>query len=183
MTKKKALLFGGGAIVLVLLVTLIVILTAGSKTPDILVNTESTDSGLTVNDVSDVTSDNNVSMVDLPNVEDTGTESSESDAILDPEKGGSVEVNLSEIEKEATPPPKPQVKDESQLTNPNQEPSYAEEDTKINPDSNTPQNGEKKNGMIYIDGFGWIKDEGGGTVEKSFDSDGDINKQVGNMGN
>ena len=183
MTKKKTLLFGGGAIVLVLLVTLIVILTAGSKTPDILVNTESTDSGLTVNDVSDVTSDNNVSMVDLPNVEDTGTESSASDAILDPEKGGSVEVNLSEIEKEATPPPNPQVKDENQLTNPNQEPSYAEEDTKINPDSNTPQNGEKKNGMIYIDGFGWIKDEGGGTVEKSFDSDGDINKQVGNMGN
>ena len=183
MTKKKALLFGGGAVALVLLVLLIVVLTGGSKTPNVAVDIESSDSSLSVSDVSDVTSDNTKGTVDVSNIEDTGTESSESDAILDPEKGGSVEVNLSEIEKEATLPPKPQVKDESQLTNPDQEPSYAEEDTKINPDSNIPQNGETKDGMIYIDGFGWIKDEGGGTIQQTIDSDGDINKQVGNMGN
>ena len=32
------------------------------------------------------------------------------------------------------------------------------------------------------EGFGWITDEGGGTVQENVHSDGDINKQVGNMG-
>ena len=35
---------------------------------------------------------------------------------------------------------------------------------------------------IYLEGFGWITDEGGGTVQENVHSDGDINKQVGNMG-
>ena len=47
---------------------------------------------------------------------------------------------------------------------------------------NQPQGGEKKNGQIYVPGFGWIDDigEGQGTV---VDGEGDINKQVGIMGN
>ena len=35
---------------------------------------------------------------------------------------------------------------------------------------------------IWIPGFGWVKDEGGGSIGISFDGKGDINKQVGVMG-
>ena len=45
-----------------------------------------------------------------------------------------------------------------------------------------PQGGETKDGKIYVPGFGWIDDEGGGGQGTTVDGDGDINKQVGNMG-
>ena len=48
--------------------------------------------------------------------------------------------------------------------------------------ANQPQNGDTQNGSIYIEGFGWIPDEGGGTIQEEIHSDGDINKQVGIMG-
>ena len=41
---------------------------------------------------------------------------------------------------------------------------------------------ETQGGSIYLEGVGWITDEGGGSVQHNIDSDGDINKQVGNMG-
>lgn len=44
-----------------------------------------------------------------------------------------------------------------------------------------PQGGETKDGKIYVPGFGWIDDEGGGGQGTVGESDGDINKQVGNM--
>lgn len=45
-----------------------------------------------------------------------------------------------------------------------------------------PQGGETKDGKIYVPGFGWITDNGGGGQGTTVDGDGDINKQVGNMG-
>lgn len=44
-----------------------------------------------------------------------------------------------------------------------------------------PQGGETKDGKIYVPGFGWITDNGGGGQGTTVDGDGDINKQVGNM--
>jgi hypothetical protein len=44
-----------------------------------------------------------------------------------------------------------------------------------------PQGGETKDGKIYVPGFGWIEDEGGGGQGTVGESDGDINKQVGIM--
>lgn len=44
-----------------------------------------------------------------------------------------------------------------------------------------PQGGETKDGKIYVPGFGWIEDHGGGGEGTVGDSDGDINKQVGIM--
>ncbi len=43
-----------------------------------------------------------------------------------------------------------------------------------------PQGGDKKNGKIYVPGFGWIDDIGEGEGTK-VDGDGDINKQIGDM--
>lgn len=48
--------------------------------------------------------------------------------------------------------------------------------------SDEPQHGDTKDGMIYVEGFGWIKDEGGGGQGTTVDGDGDINKQIGIMG-
>ena len=92
-------------------------------------------------------------------------------------------------------PIKPEYTDE-QLKNPDQKPNgekVTEQDKPIEhskvekpstpPKSDSqPQGGEKKNGQIYVPGFGWIDDigEGQGTV---VDGEGDINKQVGIMGN
>lgn len=47
---------------------------------------------------------------------------------------------------------------------------------------NRPQGGDKKDGQIYVPGFGWIDDQGGGGEGTVVDGDGDINKQVGIMG-
>ena len=92
-------------------------------------------------------------------------------------------------------PVKPEYTDE-QLKNPEQKPNGEKvtgqdkpmEHNKVEKPStppksdNQPQGGEKKNGQIYVPGFGWIDDigEGQGTV---VDGEGDINKQVGIMGN
>ncbi len=95
----------------------------------------------------------------------------------DPEKeaadfieGGGIEIaqNLPEPEKDNEPPAPPQIEDEEMLTNPDTEPTYKPEQVEVKPQaeapSGTPKHGDKKDGMIYINGFGWIKDESGGGI-------------------
>ena len=85
---------------------------------------------------------------------------------------GWVDVNLTDSEKkpETTPPPAPS-QEEQQAASENNEPIVSD------PAANQPQNGDTQNGSIYIEGFGWIPDEGGGTIQEEVHSDGDINKQ------
>lgn len=82
---------------------------------------------------------------------------------------GGVEVNQSfdEATKPEAPPP-PEIDDKDSLTNPSEPPKYDSEQVEIKPQiteptSDTPNHGDKKDGMIYINGFGWIPDEGGGS--------------------
>ncbi len=100
----------------------------------------------------------------------------------DPEKeaadfieDGGIEINQDFSEPEKTesapqnePPAPPQIEDEEMLTNPDKEPTYEPEQTEVKPQpeipSDTPKHGDRKDGMIYINGFGWIKDEGGGGI-------------------
>lgn len=84
---------------------------------------------------------------------------------------------------------------EEQLKNPEQKPNGDEvteqdkpvdhdkvEKPKTTPKSDgQPQGGDTKDGKIYVPGFGWINDEGGGGQGTVGKSDGDINKQVGTM--
>lgn len=63
----------------------------------------------------------------------------------------------------------PKVTDENALTDPTKEPTYDEKQTVITPPdttndskNNPAMHGQKKDGMIYIMGFGWVKDNGGG---------------------
>ena len=88
--------------------------------------------------------------------------------------------------------------DEEQLTDATQTPNGQKVDTpvtEVNNDKNNkppetpapapapdePQGGDKQDGKIYIPGFGWIEDEGGGGQGETVDSDGDPNKMVGTM--
>lgn len=84
-------------------------------------------------------------------------------------KNGGVEVDQSfeaATKPEAAPPP-PEVADTAALTNPAEPPKYESEQIEIKPQvtelpSDTPKHGDKKDGMIYINGFGWVVDNGGG---------------------
>jgi len=79
-----------------------------------------------------------------------------------------------------------------ELTDPTQKPTGekvqppTKEDTNSKtttepPKNDVPQGGDTKDGKIYVPGFGWIEDEGGGGEGIVVDGDGDINKQVGIM--
>lgn len=84
---------------------------------------------------------------------------------------------------------------EEQLKDPTQKPNgekVTEQDKPVDHDKveqpketpksdSQPQGGETKDGKIYVPGFGWIEDHGGGGQGTTVDGDGDINKQVGNM--
>lgn len=84
--------------------------------------------------------------------------------------GIEIEQNFPEPEKAESapqnePPAPPQIEDEEMLTNPDKEPIYEPEQTEVKqPEtpSDTPKHGDTKDGMIYIDGFGWVVDHGGG---------------------
>ena len=78
---------------------------------------------------------------------------------------------------------------EEQLRNPDQKPNGEKvTEDEVEPSENTPktdnqpQGGDTKDGQIYVPGFGWITDNGGGGQGTTVDGDGDINKQVGSMG-
>ena len=84
-------------------------------------------------------------------------------------KNGGVEVDQSfaAATKPETAPPPPEIADTAALTNPAESPKYESEQIEIKPQtpeppSDTPKHGDKKDGMIYINGFGWVVDNGGG---------------------
>jgi len=89
--------------------------------------------------------------------------------------GIEIEQNFPEPEKAESapqnePPEPPKIEDEEMLTNPDKEPTYEPEQTEVKPQPETPANpninpamhGQRKDGMICINGFGWVVDEGGG---------------------
>ena len=85
------------------------------------------------------------------------------------ENGGiEVDQSFTEATKPETAPPPPEITDEAALTNPSEPPTYESEQVEIKPQqtetpSDTPRHGDKKDGMIYINGFGWVVDNGGGS--------------------
>lgn len=82
-----------------------------------------------------------------------------------PATNGTTADNTTSAPTQTAPPEPPKIEDETVLTDHTKEPTYSSEQTTITtPDtpSGTPKHGDRKDGMIYINGFGWIKDEGGG---------------------
>lgn len=84
------------------------------------------------------------------------------------ESGGiEIDQSFTEATKPETAPPPPEISDTAVLTNPAEPPKYESEQIEIKPQvteppSDTPKHGDKKDGMIYINGFGWVVDNGGG---------------------
>ena len=85
------------------------------------------------------------------------------------ESGGiEIEQNFPETEPETEenePPAPPEIEDEDMLTNPDAEPIYEPEQTEPQQTefpSDTPKHGDTIDSKIYINGFGWVVDEGGG---------------------
>lgn len=86
-----------------------------------------------------------------------------------------VQSNVPEAEK-PEPPEKPTPQGDE--TNPAKPPEYKPEDTTISEPAE-PKGGEKKDGKVYLPGFGWVPETGGSGT--TVDGEGDINKQVGTM--
>ena len=107
--------------------------------------------------------------------------------VTDAETGEKVmaEVQVNEpIEKKSTTPPE-KPKAEGSYTNPEQPPTYKEEQTVIEekPKTNVTPNSNKNQASsekVYIDGFGYVE-KAGETRTQTGVSNGDINKMVGSM--
>jgi hypothetical protein len=83
-----------------------------------------------------------------------------------------------DVSKPAAPSSKPDA--QGSTSNPSKAPTYSSKDTSPSKASE-PKDGDKKDGKIYITGFGWITDQGGGGSGTTVDGSGDINKPVGQM--
>lgn len=111
--------------------------------------------------------------------EETESTEKKTDLVIEVETDNSVESGAQEIQPdpEKTEDEKPQeppvLAEDADVTNPDKEPAYEEtpqngetaekpENTTPASDNGTPSHGDTKDGMIYIDGFGWVQNEGGG---------------------
>lgn len=105
--------------------------------------------------------------------------------VLQPEKEvKNIEVPLTTPEKTSMPtePPKPTAKTTDNPQTAASTPEYEAKDTEPNKKADEPKAGDKNSeGKIYVPGFGWIDDQGGGTQVIETGSDGDVDKQVGSM--
>lgn len=104
------------------------------------------------------------------------TESGEADTeeslVIEAEPQTTVNDKEQEIQKEPEktekekPKEAPALSEEADVENPETQPSYKEtqEPEKQPPaDNGTPKTGDTKDGMVYVEGFGWIPDEGEGS--------------------
>lgn len=99
-----------------------------------------------------------------------------------PQEGAAVssgtEQTIQDDVSKPEPPPPPEPDGETRDTD--EPPPYKPEDTSKPPaSSSTPEGG--KPGEVYVPGFGWVPESDGETSMGTADSDGDINKPVGNM--
>jgi cytoskeletal protein RodZ len=122
-----------------------------------------------------------ISVSDI-NKDSSQNQANKSDQVLNVESETHIGGNISEFDNKTSSPAPPVVSDKNTLTDPNKKPTYDNSQTNVDGNSGQPKNGDKKDGYVYILGFGWVKDDGGGASGVVVDGNGDINKQVGNMG-
>lgn len=201
--KKKNLLLGGGIVIAVALVGLVIwngtsqqtenelppesILIPVTSAPAVNAPEISPNPVLPSADQPTVNSESTNTTPAPAVVSETKTEPAPSDTpVLQPEKENRhVQVQLTKPEKTTKPtePPKPKIKEPESEQSPAAPPQYEEKETQPNKETaTTPKAGDKNSkGQVYVPGFGWVEDQGGGTQEIETGSDGDLNKQVGSM--
>ena len=156
--KKKRLLMiaGGGILALVLIVAI-----AGQfhKAPP--AENVQPSSGATG---SEATPELNVSVPDKTEkgatVRSDGAESSAPVDSTPPQTDQAVQKLQPDVSKPEAPE-KPKVADGADTKNPVKPPEYKPEDTEKKPAESAPQGGEKKDGKVYLPGFGWVTETGG----------------------
>lgn len=83
------------------------------------------------------------------------------------------ENNVESGEQEIQPNPKktedekpeepPALTEDADTTEPTTPPAYEEPEDTTPPADDTPKTGDTKDGMVYVEGFGWLPDEGAGS--------------------
>ena len=101
------------------------------------------------------------------------------------------ENNVESGEQEIQPNPKktenekpeepPALTEDADTTEPTTPPAYEEPEDTTPPADDTPSHGDTKDGMIYIDGFGWVPNEGGGGSGSNADDMYENGNKVGIM--
>ena len=178
---QKRMLVVGLAVICVVLVVAVFSFVGGSSEKDKSNIAENISKNVTVNDIK-AADKSQVSVPDVTETPATGTnDQASSNVVLDISKKQDVEVPITEPTKKPDEPEKPVVKDKESLKNSDKQPVYDKEQTTVDNKISEPKSGDKKDGKVFISGFGWVKDEGGGGKGEVVDSNGDINKQVGQM--
>lgn len=80
--------------------------------------------------------------------------------------------------------PKPKPKETDKPQSPDTPPKYEEKEVQPNKPKNEPQAGDKnESGKVFVPGFGWVEDQGGGTQETTVGKQGDqlTGNKVGSM--
>ena len=188
---KKRLLISGLAILCVVLVGIVVSIVGGNVKNDKTSITDEIGSNVDVEEIKgdDKADDkaDGATGVAVPEITETPAGGKESQTagnenlVLDISKQQDVEVPITKPQQKPAEPEKPVVKDEAALKNPDTPPVYDKKQTTVEKKSSAPKSGDKKDGKVYIPGFGWVVDEGGGSQGEVIGSNGDINKQVGIM--
>lgn len=120
----------------------------------------------------------------LEETKSEAAESSESETVdihTGSEQGGD-DSGKSQIKEDAQPPAeKPEVKDTDAAENPEQPPQYEPEVTKPEQKPEEPAGGSTNDsGQVFVPGYGYV-DQPGAPQGESAGSEGDWNKQIGDM--
>lgn len=178
---QKRLLVSGLAALCVVLAVAVFSFVGGSGEKDKSNIANNISNNVTVDDIK-----TDKAGVSVPNITTptNGTESqTSSNVVLDISKQQNVEVPIAETPQKPAEPEKPVVKDAGALKNPDTPPVYNKEQTTVEKKSSEPKSGDKKDGQVYIPGFGWVKDEGGGSQGVKVGNEGDMltGNKVGQM--
>ena len=111
----------------------------------------------------------------------------EEQLVIQPEPVTDVESGVQELQpepqktEEEKPEAPPELKENADITKPGTPPAYEEPKEPV-PVKETPAHGATKDGMIYIDGFGWIPNKGGGGSGSTAEDMYENGNKVGAMG-
>lgn len=110
--------------------------------------------------------------INVPATSNAGTDTADSSG---------TEQSLQAEPSKPVAPTAPTLKSEASVKDPDKAPEYKPDDT-VKTQPSEPKGGEvNSKGQIWVPGFGWVNDEGGGVEQRTVDGEGDINKPVGIM--
>lgn len=180
--QKGFIIAGLSALCVLLAVGIFVILGSGTGNTELPVASQDANNSVSVSEIeNEKKSEPNVTVKEVApeNKQDTNTSKPN-------------DIQLTEITAKPQPPEKPDtavdtnnphdIPKDTNLTNPDKKPTETVKPVEpTKPKEDKPTGGETNSkGEVYVPGFGWVKNSGSNEEIKS-QSDGDWNKQIGNM--